>query len=81
MTLPTVKVSTNDKNETYVATVLLFNNVRQMAMHNIGGWELAESITDNKGSYFVSVYTNGKMYVTAESHGDHHVYSFGEIKD
>lgn len=81
MKLPTVKVNSDNKNETYVATVLLFNNVRQMAMHKIGGWALAESVTDNEGNYFISVYKNGKMHVTAESHGDHHAYSFGAIED
>ncbi len=31
------EVSSENKDTAYTATVLLFNNVRQMAMHKIGG--------------------------------------------
>lgn len=75
------EVSSENKDTAYTATVLLFNNVRQMAMHKIGGWELHEAMTDNERSHYITEYRNGKMFVRAVSYGNSHIYTFGEIKD
>lgn len=75
------EVSSENKDTAYAATVLLFNNIRQMALHKIGGWELYEAMTDSKRSHYITEYRNGKMFVRAVSYGDSHIYSFGEIED
>ncbi|EJG0960996.1 hypothetical protein C4G95_RS18340 [Vibrio parahaemolyticus] len=73
------EVSSENKDTAYAATVLLFNNIRQMAMHKIGSWELYEAMTDSTNRHYITEYRNGKMFVRAVSYGDSHVYTFGEI--
>ncbi|EMK3412203.1 hypothetical protein V8068_001162 [Vibrio parahaemolyticus] len=76
-----IEVSSEKKDATYVATVLLFDSVKQMAIHKIGSWELYEAMTDDKRSHYITEYRNGKMFVRAVSYGDSHIYSFGEIEN
>ncbi|EIO4560642.1 hypothetical protein LQM11_001198 [Vibrio parahaemolyticus] len=73
------EVSSENKDAAYAATVLLFNNVSQMALHKIGNWELYETMTDSTNRHYITEYRNGKMFVRAVSYGDSHVYTFGEI--
>jgi hypothetical protein len=80
-------VSSKNKDTAYIATNLLFNCVSQMARGKIGGWELCETYTNNSEKMFITAYSNGMMWVKAESVGEDHTYSFGgeqmkqEIKD
>lgn len=76
--METVVVTSDNKDDAYVATVLLFNNVKQMSLHKIGGWCLDEVYTNTEENHFITSYTNGKMWIRAESNGDFHTYSFGE---
>ena len=73
------EVTSEDKDTAYIATVLLFNNVKQMAMHKIGGWELYKTSTNTTDYAYVTEYRNGKMYVRATSCGDNHIYTFGGL--
>ena len=62
-------------SECYMSLVLLFNQVSVMAREKVGGWELIESATYNDEGYFLTVYSNGKLTVKAESSNGDHVYS------
>ncbi|EQB7930169.1 hypothetical protein ACYUFO_003499 [Vibrio parahaemolyticus] len=73
------EVSSENKDTAYAATVLFFNSVASMALQKVGGWELYETMTDDKRSHHITEYRNGKMFVRAVSYGDSHIYSFGEI--
>ncbi|AUS01720.1 hypothetical protein NVP1291O_06 [Vibrio phage 1.291.O._10N.286.55.F6] len=75
--METVTVTSNNKDDAYTSTVLLFNNVKQMAMHNIGRWELVESFTSADQEIFETKYSNGKMWIKAYSIFGNHKYSFG----
>lgn len=72
-----VTVTSDNRDELYQTTVFLFNNVRQMCLRNVAGWELEESFTDVYRQHFITKYTNGKMWIRAESVGDNHIYSYG----
>ena len=76
--MKTVIVKSDEKNDAYVATVLLFNQIRIMAQAKLGGWELTRTYTNVDRSEFVTRYSNGKMFIMAESIGDYHTYSFGK---
>lgn len=74
-------VNSNDKSDAYTLAVLLFNQVRVMAMKKIGGWRLIESFTDTSKKHFITVYTNGEISARAESKSGEHTYTFGpEVK-
>lgn len=75
------EVTSEQKDTAYIATVLLFNNVKQMALNKIGGWVLHEAVTDNHRNHYVTEYRNGKMFVRAVSFGSSHVYSFGSAEE
>jgi hypothetical protein len=75
--MKTVTVNSNNKDDAYVATVLLFNNIQQMANHKIGKWELVESFTSVDQEIFETKYSNGKMWIKAVSIEGEHTYSFG----
>ena len=76
--MKTVSVSSENKDELYQTAVLLFNNIKSMAMAKIAGWELTESVTDNTNKYFLTKYSNGKMWIMAVSSKDSHLYSYGQ---
>lgn len=75
--MKTVTVNSDNKDDAYTAAVLLFNNVKQMANHNIGKWELVESLTSTDQRIFEAKYSNGKMWIKAHSIWGNHTYSFG----
>lgn len=75
--MKTVTVSSDNKDDAYVATVLLFNNVQKMSLSMIGGWNLGEVYTNNEEKHFITSYTNGLMWIKAESIDGNHTYSFG----
>ena len=73
-----VIVNSINKDDTYTATVLLFNNVQQMAIHKIGGGKLVEAFTSVDQEEYSTKYSNGKMWIKADSICDNHTYSFGK---
>ena len=73
-----VTVTSNKKDELYQTTVILFNNIRQMCLANIGEWTLGEVYTSVTEQHFITEYTNGKMWIKAESIKGNHTYSYGE---
>ncbi len=75
------EVSSENKDTAYTATLLLFYNVRIMALEKVGGWELHKSITDIHRNYYVTEYRNGKFFIRCVSHGNSHIYTFGEIEE
>ena len=75
--MKTVTVSSDNKDDAYTATVLLFNQVKQMSVAKIGGWSLGQVYTSNSEQHFITEYTNGKMWVKAVSIEGNHTYSFG----
>lgn len=77
--MKTVVVKSTNKDEAYVATVLLFNNIQMMAANNVGSWELVESYTDCENCEFITKYSNGKMWINAYTIDNNHEYSFGEV--
>lgn len=72
-----VTVNSDNKDSTYVATSLLFNNIRSMALVKLCNWELVESYTNNDEQHFITKYSNGKMWIKAVSVEQHHIYTFG----
>lgn len=78
-----IKRSKKESNtsECYTSLVLLFQQVSVMAHEKVGGWELIESATYNDEGYFLTVYSNGKFVVKAESSDGDHVYSTHPIKE
>ena len=78
--MKTVTVNSDNKDDAYTATVLLFNQVKQMSAANIGGWTLGEVYTNNTDRHFITSYTNGKLWVKAVSIEGNHTYSFGVEK-
>lgn len=78
--MKTVVVNSNNKDDAYKATVLLFDAVKVMAINKIGGWQLAESFTDCDQGVFETMYSNGKMWIKAYSICGNHEYSFGEVE-
>jgi hypothetical protein len=75
--MKTVTVSNDNKDDAYTATVLLFNQIKQMSLANVGGWGLGEVYTNVKELHFITEYTNGKVWIKAVSIEGHHAYSFG----
>lgn len=75
--MKTVTVNSNNKDDAYVATVLLFNNVQKMSLEKIGGWCVKQGYTSNTEQHFITEYTNGKMWIKAVSIEGEHTYSFG----
>lgn len=75
--MKTVIVSSDNKDDAYTATVLLFNQVKQMNSAGVGGWSLGEVYTSNTEQHFITEYTNGKMWVKAVSIKGNHTYTFG----
>ena len=73
----TVTVNSNNKDDAYVATVLLFNNIQIMCNAMLDGWTLKETYTDTSRGEYITAYTNGKMFIRAISVGSHHTYTFG----
>lgn len=49
-----------------------------MVKNKIGGWGLEDSMTDTENEHYITKYTNGKMWVKAESHRGTHSYSYGQ---
>lgn len=80
MKLGNHSVDSENKDVAYIATVLLFNNVKQMAQRKVGGWKLYSNHTDIANKHYITEYRNGKMFIRAVSYGDAHIYSFGEIE-
>jgi hypothetical protein len=78
--MKTVTTTSDNKDDAYVATVLLFNQVKQMSAANIGNWQLGEVYTNNTDRHFITSYTNGKLWVKAVSIDGNHTYSFGAEK-
>lgn len=68
-------------SECYISLCLLFDQVSIMAMNKVGGWELIESSTFHDEGYILTVYSNGKFIVSAESSDGDHVYSTYPIKE
>ena len=75
--MKSVKVTSDNKDELYQTTVLLFSNIRQMCSNNIGGWVLVESFTSVDSEIFETKYSNGKMWIKAYSICGNHTYSYG----
>lgn len=76
--MKTVTVNSNNKDDAYTATVILFNQAQQMSAANVGGWSLGEVYTSITEQHFITEYTNGKMWVKAVSIEGNHTYSFGD---
>lgn len=65
------KIKSNN-SDCYTALAILFSQVSVMAVNKIGGWELVESATYCDEGYYLTVFSNGKLTVKAESkNGDH----------
>lgn len=77
--MKTVTVTSDNKDDAYTATVLLFNSARQMSLANVGNWSLGEVYTNNAEQHFITEYTNGKMKIRAESIKGHHTYKFEPV--
>ncbi|AUR95830.1 hypothetical protein NVP1213O_54 [Vibrio phage 1.213.O._10N.222.54.F10] len=75
--MKTVTVNSDNKDDAYVATVLMFNQVAIMARNKIGGWSLSESYTSFEDKHYITEYTNGKMWINATSVEEKHIYTFG----
>lgn len=77
--MKTQTVSSDNKDAAYIATVTLFNHVSVMALNKICGWELESSYTNDSDKHFITRYTNGKIFIKAESVGDNHTYTLGLV--
>ena len=75
--MKTVTVNSNNKDEAYITTELLFDNVTRMNFEKIGGWCVKQGYTNNTEQHFITEYTNGKMWIKAVSIEGEHTYSFG----
>ena len=75
--MKTVTVNSDNKDDAYVATALMFNQVAIMARNKIGGWSLGESYTSVEDKHYITEYTNGKMWINATSVKEKHIYTFG----
>ena len=75
-----VKVTSSNRNDAYTATLYFFESVKQLSLANINGWNLGEVYTSNSEQHFITTYTNGQMWVRAESIKGVHTYSFGVEK-
>lgn len=75
--MKTVTVNSENKDDAYIATVLLFQNVQSMSAAKVGSWRLGEVYTNNNDQHFITEYTNGRMRIRAESVEGNHTYTFG----
>lgn len=79
--MQTITVNSGNKDDAYIATVLLFNSIQQLCNSGLGDWVIKEAYTNVSDGVYITAYTNGKMFIKAYSAGFHHTYTFGkEIK-
>ncbi|MCG9699671.1 hypothetical protein L1D19_05930 [Vibrio natriegens] len=74
----THKVTSDNKNALYFIVSDFFYSVCVNVEKGLGNWKIDGSYTNHRDKHFLKIYTNGKMWIKAESIDGRHTYSFGD---
>ena len=74
-------ISSDSGNPLYEVIAALFVTVQQLSNNGLCGWVFDGSYTNHQDEHFVTIYTNGKVSIKAESVDGVHTYTYGPVED